>query len=51
LFVEIIKEDVCGTSSKQREEVVKQSSACHLLQAGFLSGLLFNPEDGGNMFL
>jgi hypothetical protein len=23
-------------------------SACYLLHAGFLFGLLFNPEDGGN---
>jgi hypothetical protein len=26
-------------------------SACHLLHAGFLNGIVFDPEDGGNMFL
>jgi hypothetical protein len=28
-----------------------QTSACYLLLAGFLHGLLFGPEDGGKMFL
>jgi hypothetical protein len=26
-------------------------SACYLLHVGFLFGLFFDPEDGGNMFL
>jgi hypothetical protein len=26
-------------------------AACHLLHAGSLIGLLFGPEDGGDMFL
>jgi hypothetical protein len=26
-------------------------SACYLLHTGFLLGLFFNPEDGGDMFL
>jgi hypothetical protein len=26
-------------------------SACFLLHGGFFLGLLFNPEDGGSMFL
>jgi hypothetical protein len=25
-------------------------SACHLLHSGFLLGLLFDPENGANMF-
>jgi hypothetical protein len=29
----------------------KPSSAYNLLHAGFLLGLLFNPEDGGDMLL
>jgi hypothetical protein len=35
----------------QSEGGSKQSSACYLLQAGFLLGLFFDPEDGGDMFL
>jgi hypothetical protein len=27
------------------------SSACCLLHSGFLLGSIFNPEDGGDMFL
>jgi hypothetical protein len=27
------------------------TSACRLLHAGFLLGLFFDPEDGGDMFL
>jgi hypothetical protein len=26
-------------------------SACYLIHAGFLLGLFFDPEDGGDMFL
>jgi hypothetical protein len=26
-------------------------SACYLLQAGFLHGFFYNPEDGGEIFL
>jgi hypothetical protein len=36
------------------EEMSKErnmGSACHLLHAGFLLGLFFNPEDGGDLFL
>jgi hypothetical protein len=37
----------CGIIQKQGEP----SYACCLLYAGFLLGFIFNPEDGGNMFL
>jgi hypothetical protein len=30
---------------------MQQSTACHLLHAGFLLALFFDPEDGGDMFL
>jgi hypothetical protein len=30
---------------------VQSRSACHLLHGGFLLGLLFDPEDEGDMFL
>jgi hypothetical protein len=29
---------------------VKTGSACYLLHASFFLGLLFDPEDGGDMF-
>jgi hypothetical protein len=29
----------------------KTKKNCYLLHAGFLLGSVFNPEDGGNMFL
>jgi hypothetical protein len=30
---------------------MKAGSVCHLIHAGFLLGLFFDPEDGGDMFL
>jgi hypothetical protein len=30
---------------------MKQLVACCVLNAGFLLGLIFNPDDEGNMFL
>jgi hypothetical protein len=36
---------------EQREADRKQSSNCCLRHAGFLLGLLFNPEDGHDMYL
>jgi hypothetical protein len=33
------------------ETSVKQSSDCHLLHAGFLFGLLLDPEDGDDVLL
>jgi hypothetical protein len=50
----------CTVSSCRTEEYTKQvaskkqadrGSACHLLHAGCLLGLLCDPEDGGSMFL
>jgi hypothetical protein len=38
-------------SSESKNKPSKQSSACYLLHAGFLLDLLFDPEDGGDMFL
>jgi hypothetical protein len=34
-----------------KDAVSRTSYACNLLHAGFLLGLLFNPEDEGNIFL
>jgi hypothetical protein len=33
------------------EGIRKYYSACYLLHAGFLLGLFFGPENGGDMFL
>jgi hypothetical protein len=41
-------------SSESKNNPIKTpawSSACYLLHAGFLPGLLFNPDDGGDIFL
>jgi hypothetical protein len=35
----------------QREAGSKENSVCYLLHAGFLLGLFFNSEDGGDFFL
>jgi hypothetical protein len=34
-----------------QETSMKPSCACYLPHGGFLLGLSFNPEDGGDMFL
>jgi hypothetical protein len=44
----IIRKNMSPPSSGLKS---KPSFACHLLHAGFLLGVFFNPEDGGNMFL
>jgi hypothetical protein len=36
---------------QQEEADRKKSSACCLLLAGYMLGLVFNPEDGGTVFL
>jgi hypothetical protein len=41
-----LKRRICQASFLQ-----EHCSACYLLHAGFLLGLFFNPEDGGDMFL
>jgi hypothetical protein len=38
------------SSSGLKSKPSKASFACCQLQGDFLFGLLFNPEDGGNMF-
>jgi hypothetical protein len=35
----------------KQETSMKQAASKFLLDTGFLLGLLFNPEDGGYMFL
>jgi hypothetical protein len=45
------EKDMQETSLKQTESKVNlQSPACYQPHSGFLLGLLFNPEDGGDMF-
>jgi hypothetical protein len=39
------------TSGSNNKSNKKPESACYLLQAGFLLGLLFDPEEGGGMFI
>jgi hypothetical protein len=38
-------------STDVSEEHVAKSPACYMLRVGFLLGLFFDPEDGGDMFL
>lgn len=39
------------TSSGSKNKPSKQSYACYMLHAGFLCGLLSDPEDGVDIFL
>jgi hypothetical protein len=36
---------------KQGQRIRQAELGCYLLHAGFLLGLFFDPEDGGDMFL
>jgi hypothetical protein len=40
-----------STSTNQQKQEGKLNLACCLLSKGFLFGLLFDPEDGGDIFL
>jgi hypothetical protein len=35
---------------RRREDKTAARSVCHLLLAGYFLGLIFDPEDGSNMF-
>jgi hypothetical protein len=43
--------DITPCSNVSPPSSESKSYACHLLSRGFLLGLLFDPEDGGDMFL
>jgi hypothetical protein len=42
-----VEEETSQESSMRQAE----NSVCFLIHAGFLLGLLFNPEDGGEIFI
>jgi hypothetical protein len=39
-----------GTCRKVTNQVANGASACYVLHAGFLLGIYFDPEDGGDIF-
>jgi hypothetical protein len=52
IFWDITPRSLLKSTDVSEEHVASiLSSACYLLRAGFLRGLFFDPEDGGDMFL
>jgi hypothetical protein len=47
----MFRNNISLPSLESKNKPNKKSSAFYLLHAGFLLGLLFDPENGGDMFL
>jgi hypothetical protein len=51
LFWDIMPQNLESQLAFEGTNCLQVGSACYLLHAGFLLGLFFDTEDGGNMFL
>jgi hypothetical protein len=49
--MEVSEEYVTTSSGSKNKAKKKPACACYLIHAGFVLGLYFDSEDGGDMFL